>query len=212
MRSHASETLCTIVVAISLAACGSPPVLKINESDRFTLRAEKLLAPVSVSVADLRPEDQKRIARFGGYLQLGDKSLEPTPPDAIAWQLQSHVDSSGTSAGVRRAIQGNKVELRHFQVLAVNKEVESRFQGLENQTLPGVLVLDAMITSLLKSSVGSSRVRVLISIDVGDIRFSSDESMSFTASPGSDAPAKVLAKALQPIYRRLEIAYGAASR
>ncbi len=117
--------------------------------------------------------------------------------------LRDHAASRSTSQGVRTAIANGPIELRHFQVLAQNREVESSFRGIENQTVPGVLILDGLITSLLKATAGSSRVRVIISFDVGEVRFSSDESSVFTAAPEADAPAQVLERALDPLRQAL---------
>ena len=192
-----------------LGACGTPPRRQIAEADRFSLSYGRATQPTTVVVKDQRPDEQKSPARFGGWLQLGDRALEPAPPEALAMALRDHAASRSTSQGVRTALTNGPIELRHFQVLAQNREVESSFRGIESQTIPGVLILDGLITSLLKATVGSSRVRVIISFDVGNVRFSSDESSVFTAAPEAEAPAKVLERALQPIYRRLEIAFGA---
>jgi hypothetical protein len=208
MRSTRIPAFYITLLAFTLVACGTPPRLQIAETDRFSLSFGPSAQQTTLVVKDLRPDEQKLPARFGGWLQLGDLALEPSPSHALASALQEHASSRSSSNGVRAAIAKGPIELRHFQVLAQNRDVESRFRGLENQTIPGVLILDGLMTSLQKATVGSSKMRVVISFDVGEVRFSSDEFSVFSAAPGANAPAQVLEQALQPIYRRLEIAFG----
>ena len=211
MPSYCNKTLIACLVALTLASCGTPPKLVVSGNERFRLLSEQTPEVSSVRVVDDRPDEQRLLARFGGFVQLGDGLLSPSPPEAIARVLEAHVASSSTSDGVRRALRGGVVELKHFQVLAVNKEIENEYLGREAQTIPGVLILGSLITALQTATVGSSRIRVIISFDLGDYRFNTDETMTFTASPGDDAPAAVLSKAMKPVYRRLEIAFTSAS-
>ena len=209
MRVPRTDLILIAVAAVCLGGCSTQPKLEVVSTDTFSLYVGSATEQMSVVVTDHRPEEQKIPARFGGWLQLGDSSLSPVPELALGKSLQDHISSRGTSVGVRRAITHNSVGLRHFQVLMVNREIESGFVGIEHQAVPAVLALDALVTSLLRSTIGSSRVRVVIAFDIGEIRFSSDEFLNFPAAPGSEAPARVLEKALQPIFRRLEIAFGA---
>jgi hypothetical protein len=197
-----------VLLTSCLAACGTPPRLDIREADQFVLFAGRIAAGPGITVKDERPEEQKISTRFGGWVQIGDASLLPQPAEAVARAINEYVERRSPSSGVRAALAANEVRVKHFQVLAVNQTIESSYRGLEAQTLPGVLIMDGLIASLRRSTVGSSKVRVILAVDVADFRFSSDESITFTASPGADAPALVLEKALEPIFRRFEIAFG----
>jgi hypothetical protein len=191
-----------------LSACADvpQPPLVVDEQIVFQMFAGSRSPGQHVAVADARPAAEKVRTKIEGYVQLGDELLSHPPPVAVQIALEEHLAARGTSAGVKKALKEHQVVLQQFQVLAVNQQIDTAHA--DPRLLPGVAMIDLLVKTWVKSTTGVSRMRILVSFDLGDYRFTSEGAHEFGAMPGSESTAIVFRKAMQPIFRRLEIAFG----
>lgn len=203
LRRRAALVLCSAVVA----GCESPVTRSATSESRLDYRLVRSgsLPTGAVHVVDARPPEQRARTVMGGYVQFGDGMLSPSPATALQLALEEHASGWRTSAQVKRALLSNEIQLQHFQVLAVSTELQRRYSDTSQP--PGPAAIESLIAGLLSSSVGLTKVRVILAFDVGNFRFSADESETFAGSPSADSPAQVFAAALSPIFRRLGLAF-----
>jgi hypothetical protein len=203
LKRRAALVLCSAVVP----ACSAPPTWQVASESNSDVRLLQVGSSATgpVRVLDARPAEQKVRTVVGGYVQFGDDMLSPSPATAIQIALDEHVAGWRASAQVKHALLSNEIQLQHFQVLAVNVEFQRRYSDVSQP--PGIAAVDALITDLLNSSVGATKVRVIVAFDLSSFRFSSDESKTFAGSPTADSIAQVLAAAMSPIFRRLDLAF-----